>query len=61
MIILSIVKVQWCNIIYYLKISIMIFLRYLIGNGRYLRFSLISVVDFYYVINKLIILISDPH
>jgi hypothetical protein len=28
---------------------------------RYLRFPLISAVDFYYVINKLIILISDPH
>jgi hypothetical protein len=28
---------------------------------RYLRFSLISAVDFYYVINKLIILVPDPH
>jgi hypothetical protein len=28
---------------------------------RYLRFSLISAIDFYYVINKLIILVPDPH
>jgi hypothetical protein len=28
---------------------------------RYLRFSLISIVDFYYVINKLIILVPDPY
>jgi hypothetical protein len=28
---------------------------------RYLRFYLISAVDFYYVINKLIILVPDPH
>jgi hypothetical protein len=28
---------------------------------RYLRFSLISAVDFYYVINKLIILVHDQH
>jgi hypothetical protein len=28
---------------------------------RYLRFLLISAVDFYYVINKLIILVPDPH
>jgi hypothetical protein len=27
----------------------------------YLRFYLISAVDFYYIINKLIILVSDPH
>jgi hypothetical protein len=27
----------------------------------YLRFRLISTVDFYYVINKLIILVLDPH
>jgi hypothetical protein len=30
-------------------------------SGWYLRFSLISVIDFYYVINKLIILIPSPH
>jgi hypothetical protein len=34
-----------------------VFLRYM----GYLRFPLISVVDFYYVINKLIILVPDPH
>jgi hypothetical protein len=28
---------------------------------RYLRFSLILAVNFYYIINKLIILIYDPH
>jgi vacuolar-type H+-ATPase subunit B/Vma2 len=28
---------------------------------RYLSFFLISAVDFYYVINKLIILVPDPH
>jgi hypothetical protein len=38
-----------------------VFLGYLRVIWRYLRFSLIIVVDFYYVINKLIILISDPH
>jgi hypothetical protein len=35
----------------------MVFLSYL----EYLRFSLILVVDFYYVINKLIILVFDPY
>jgi hypothetical protein len=30
-------------------------------SERYLRFSLISTVDFYYIINKLIILIPDPY
>jgi hypothetical protein len=35
----------------------MVFLGYLRGTCRYLRFSLISVVDFYYIINKLIILV----
>jgi hypothetical protein len=30
-------------------------------SERYLRFYLISTVNFYYVINKLIILISGPH
>jgi hypothetical protein len=39
----------------------MMFLEYLEGNWRYLRISLISVIIFYYVINKLIILVSDPH
>jgi hypothetical protein len=29
--------------------------------GRYLRFYLITTVNFSYVINKLIILIPDPH
>jgi hypothetical protein len=38
-----------------------VFLRYLRGIWRYLRFSLISAVDFYYVINKLIILVPGPH
>jgi hypothetical protein len=28
---------------------------------KYLKFSLISTVDFYYVIDKLIILVPDPH
>jgi hypothetical protein len=28
---------------------------------RYIRLSLIIAVDFYYVINKIIILVSDPH
>jgi hypothetical protein len=37
------------------------FLRYLRGNRRYLIFLLISVIDFYYVINKLIILVSISH
>jgi hypothetical protein len=27
----------------------------------YLRFYLISIIDFYYIINKLIILIPDSH
>jgi hypothetical protein len=30
-------------------------------SERYIRFSLISTVDFYYIINKLIILVSNPH
>jgi hypothetical protein len=29
-------------------------------SERYLRFFLIITTDFYYIINKLIILISDP-
>jgi hypothetical protein len=28
---------------------------------RYIRFLLISVINFYYVINKLIILVHDSH
>jgi hypothetical protein len=28
---------------------------------RHIRFSLISTVNFYYIINKLIILVSDLH
>jgi hypothetical protein len=39
--------------------SATVFLGYLRGNWRYLRFSLISAVDFYYVINKLIMLVPD--
>jgi hypothetical protein len=39
----------------------MVFLVYLRGNWRYLIFLLISVINFYYVINKLIILVSGPH
>jgi hypothetical protein len=38
-----------------------VFLEYLTGIRRYLRFSLISTVDFYYVINKLIILVPASH
>jgi hypothetical protein len=29
--------------------------------GRYLKFFLISIINFYYVINKLIIMVSDQH
>jgi hypothetical protein len=39
----------------------MVFLEYLRVNRMYLRFFLISVVDFYYIIDKLIILVTDPH
>jgi hypothetical protein len=39
----------------------MVFLWYLRGIWWYLRFSLILTVDFYYVINKLIILVPDSH
>jgi dolichyl-phosphate-mannose--protein O-mannosyl transferase len=28
---------------------------------KYLRFPLISTINFYYIINKLIILVPDPH
>jgi hypothetical protein len=38
-----------------------VFLGYLRGTWRYLMFSLISAVNFYYDINKLIILIPGPH
>jgi hypothetical protein len=38
-----------------------IFLGYLRGTWRNLMFHLISVINFYYVINKLIILLSDSH
>jgi hypothetical protein len=39
----------------------MVFIAYLRGTWRNLMFSLISVVKFYYVINKLIILVLDLH
>jgi hypothetical protein len=35
------------------------FLKYL--RGRKLKFHLISAINFYYIINKLIILIPDLH
>jgi hypothetical protein len=38
-----------------------VLLRCFWGTWRYLRFPLISAIDFYYVINKLIILVSGPH
>jgi hypothetical protein len=41
--------------------SVTVFLEYLRGTWSYLRSLLISAVDFYYVINKLIILVLDPH
>jgi hypothetical protein len=31
------------------------------ASCRYLRFFLISVINFYYIINKLIILVPSPH
>jgi hypothetical protein len=37
------------------------FLKYLRGNWRKLKFHLISAINFYYIINKLIILIPDLH
>jgi hypothetical protein len=37
------------------------FLGYLRGNWRYIMFPLISAIDFYYIINKLIILVSGSH
>jgi hypothetical protein len=36
------------------------FLRYLGDIWRNLRFPLILIINFYYVINKLIILVSNP-
>jgi hypothetical protein len=49
--------------------AVLIFLQkikefYYIVSGvpeRYLRFPLILIIDFYYIINKLIILVPDPH
>jgi hypothetical protein len=41
--------------------SATVFLGYLRDTWRYIMFPLISAVDFYYVINKLIILIPNPH
>jgi hypothetical protein len=38
-----------------------VFLVYLRGNWRYLRSPLISAVDFYCVINKLIILVPGSY
>jgi hypothetical protein len=38
-----------------------VFVRYIRGTWRNLSFPLILVVIFYYVINKLIILISDTY
>jgi hypothetical protein len=43
------------------KSSATLILGYLRGTWRYLRFPLISAIDFYHVINKLIILVSDSH
>jgi hypothetical protein len=41
--------------------SATVFLGYLGGTWRYLSFLLISVINFYYVISKLIILVPVPH
>jgi hypothetical protein len=41
--------------------SATVFLKYLRGVRRYLRSHLISVVDFYCIINKLIILVHVPY
>jgi voltage-gated potassium channel Kch len=38
-----------------------VFLEYLRGICRYVRFFLILVVNFYYDIIKLIILVPDPY
>jgi hypothetical protein len=43
------------------RVMLRYFWGYLGGISRNLRFSLFSVVIFYYVINKLIILVSVPH
>jgi hypothetical protein len=43
------------------KISATVFLGYLRDIWRYIRFLLISAINFYYVFNKLIILVPDPH
>jgi hypothetical protein len=43
----------------YNKSSITVFLMYL--GGTYLMFHLIPAINFYYVINKLIILIYSTH
>jgi hypothetical protein len=45
----------------YLMSSATVFLGYLRGTLRYIRSHLISAVDFYCVINKLIILVPEPH
>jgi hypothetical protein len=41
--------------------SATVFLGYLRGTRRYLRFPLISAVDFYDIINKLILLVPGPY
>jgi hypothetical protein len=41
--------------------STTLFLGYLRGTWRNIRSSLISAANFYYIINKLIILVPDPH
>jgi hypothetical protein len=41
--------------------SATVFLWYLGGTWRNLRFPLILIVNFYYIINKLIILIHVSH
>jgi hypothetical protein len=43
------------------KSSATVLVGYLEGTWRNLRFPLILVVNFYYIINKLIILVSGPH
>jgi hypothetical protein len=43
------------------KSSATVFLGYLRGTSRYQSFSLISAVNFYYIINKLIILVPSLH
>jgi hypothetical protein len=41
--------------------SAMRFLVYPGGNWKYLSFYLISIINFYYIINKLIILVAHSH